>query len=597
MATTRVPYHTSLRILGRLLNGDKARMVTVCEIEQGFLLHYFQRGEPQCVVSRAIHTAEVMDLDDLLRKQRGKPAPSGSLKGLHSIFGLRPDEALRFQKAHPLCPMGYEEFLRALGDALDRRHAQAVLIAELDDKIHVEYTVDRADFVVRNGQRMVLPGRRQESYTAQQIPAFVHTCHQRGIEQVQRSGQQLAFNSMDVGSYLAAAPVLEDHDQYREAEELYRTALDIAPHHPEVHYQLACHARRRGDRKAALKHVERAIAHSGGEGRYFHLLGRLNVERNNLGEALRTFQRAISCDPDNAVYHLHLRQVYERLGRDSDASGRVGAESEGAPSTRAELWDDVQTTEQGVGAAPAPADSIPPTPAAAAAPDAPALPLPQAANVGAAPRHALAARLEEPVPATDAEPVPRTAWALATARPTTSADPVTSGPCEGAAPAWESVDIPALPPHVEPPFTGDVLMTGVPSDEFGGDGLPTLGLGLTDDWSTQRLPALEVPADSAAAAAALPLAGVNLDRPTPDAAAAHEPWTPADVMPALAGTTEDAVQLAAAILRAEELVRAEPHRADLHRKLGFLLAKQGRSEDAAAEFRRAVECGRRRVNQ
>ena len=118
---------------------------------------------------------------------------------------------------------------------------------------------------------------------------------------------------------------------------------------------------------------------------------------------------------------------------------------------------------------------------------------------------------------------------------------------------------------------------------------------MTDDWSTQRLPALEVPTDGAAAAAALPLAGVNLDRPMPEVAAAHEPWTPADVTPALAGTTEDAVQLAAAIMRAEELVRAEPHRADLHRKLGFLLAKQGRSEDAAAEFRRAVECGRRRV--
>ena len=140
-------------------------------------------------------------------------------------------------------------------------------------------------------------------------------------------------------------------------------------------------------------------------------------------------------------------------------------------------------------------------------------------------------------------------------------------------------------------------MAGVPGDEFGGAGLPTLGLGLTDDWSTQRLPALEVPADGAAAAAALPLAGVNLDRPMLDVATAPEPWTPADVMPVLAGTTEDAVQLAAAIMRAEALVRAEPQRADLHRKLGFLLAKQGRSEDAAAEFRRAVECGRRRVNQ
>jgi len=57
------------------------------------------------------------------------------------------------------------------------------------------------------------------------------------------------------------------------------------------------------------------------------------------------------------------------------------------------------------------------------------------------------------------------------------------------------------------------------------------------------------------------------------------------------------VLLAASIMRAEELARAEPHRADLHRKLGFLLAKQGRSEEAAAEFRRAVECGRRRFDQ
>src|SRR2546430_7234556 len=149
MATNRVPYRTSLRVLGRLLNRDKARMVTVCEIDQGFLLHYFQHGEPQRVAGHAVHSAEVMDLDDVLHKQRGKPAASASFKGLQSILGLRPDEALRFQKSHPLCPMGYEEFLRALGHALDRRNAQALLITERDDKFHVEYTVDRADFVVR----------------------------------------------------------------------------------------------------------------------------------------------------------------------------------------------------------------------------------------------------------------------------------------------------------------------------------------------------------------------------------------------------------------------------------------------------------------
>ena len=143
MAINRIPYHISLRVLGQLLNGDKARMVTLCEIDQGFLLHYFVKGDPNQVQSRAIHGAEVLDLDDFFRGQRGKSEPGGSLKGLPSIMGFRQGEALRFQKAHPLCPMGYEQFFRALGEACDRRNAQAMLITEMDDKFHVEYTVDR----------------------------------------------------------------------------------------------------------------------------------------------------------------------------------------------------------------------------------------------------------------------------------------------------------------------------------------------------------------------------------------------------------------------------------------------------------------------
>ncbi len=65
--------------------------------------------------------------------------------------------------------------------------------------------------------------------------------------------------------------------------------------------------------------------------------------------------------------------------------------------------------------------------------------------------------------------------------------------------------------------------------------------------------------------------------------------------PAIEGD-KSAVQLAAAIMRAEDLLRAEPQRADLHRRLGFLLAKQGRSKEAAAEFRQAAECGRRHLS-
>jgi hypothetical protein len=52
--------------------------------------------------------------------------------------------------------------------------------------------------------------------------------------------------------------------------------------------------------------------------------------------------------------------------------------------------------------------------------------------------------------------------------------------------------------------------------------------------------------------------------------------------------------VAESIARLEQMIGAEPGRADLHRKLGFLLAKQGRNKDAAEAFRRAVECGRQR---
>src|SRR5579875_1512701 len=42
-----IPYRTSLRVLGRLLNGDKARMATICEVDDGFLLYYCAHGDPR----------------------------------------------------------------------------------------------------------------------------------------------------------------------------------------------------------------------------------------------------------------------------------------------------------------------------------------------------------------------------------------------------------------------------------------------------------------------------------------------------------------------------------------------------------------------
>lgn len=587
MAINRIPYRISLRVLGRLLNGDRARMVTVCEIDQGFLLHYFQQGQPRGVVSRALHGAEVMELDDALQRQRGKHESPGGLRGL---LGLGQNEALRFQKSHPLIAMGYEEYFRALGDALDRRGAQAVLITELDDGVRAEYTIERADFVLREGQRMAIAGRRQESHNGGQIDKLVRESRDRAADQVRRSGQNLSHNRMDVTAYLTAAPILEDHGQYREAENLYRQAQEIAPNHAEVHFHLAGHARRRGDHKAALKHLERAVALNGRDGRFFHLLGRIHGERHHFAAAVQPLERALVCDPDNKIYQFHLSQIYDRLGRTDEARAVLSSREARIDRVAAQLLD----VDPAVPAGLVPATPVQPITAAVheaatSEPELVAAPLASSqadlgAEVAPAPRRSLAARLdvgEDVVPTLSSQ------------------DHAAAGPFAREEPGWEAIAAPMLPTYALPPHV-DATASPAPEPHLSDEGLPLLGLDAANDWSMPTLPALDLPVDSAEAGTGLPLAGVSWDQPALDTVSRSDEQEPVTV-PGLALTAEpvtpadDAVQLAAAILRMEELVRGEPDKAELHRKLGFLLAKQGRSDEAAACFRRAVECGRHRM--
>jgi hypothetical protein len=54
----------------------------------------------------------------------------------------------------------------------------------------------------------------------------------------------------------------------------------------------------------------------------------------------------------------------------------------------------------------------------------------------------------------------------------------------------------------------------------------------------------------------------------------------------------NAIELAAEIMVIQRALEAEPNRADLHRKLGFLLARQGKTAEAATEFRKALQASR-----
>ncbi len=587
MANDRLAYRTSLRVIGRLLNGEKARMVTVCEIEHGFLLHYFVGGDAQLVASRAIHHAQVLEMDDALRKQRGQMEAAGALRGIRGLLRWNQGDALRLQKSNPLCAMGYEELLRSVGDAIDRRGAQSFAFSELDDRVVVEYTVDRADFVVRQGQRMALAGRRQEVYTGPQLVELVCKARDGAIARVRESGVQLGHNPLDLPSYLSAAAELEDHGQYDEAEDLYRRAFQLAPRQLDIHYRLALLARRRGDHKGALKLLDAALSYEALDGRLHHLRGRILLERNQPREAAEALQRAVVCAPGDCVIAYHLERAYEKLGHlpANERMGHAPAERRSRSSDAAQRTDRSAPAPATVGAAseaffgagePALVGVSPtaPAPMVAAGPEL-SVPTPKPLERPAAPS-APARRLDQRIAARYEADKGMPELAIVPAgRPAVVAGASEAG---GAVP---TVPARVLEERQEEWLTARSVSSS-PVRE-----LPRTATPAATDWATPTLPVRSLYEGHGRAGETGGSAGNAPDSGFAGLVAKAEPL--------IVSQAEEAARLAASIARAQEMVNAEPHRADLHRKLGFLLSKQGRSEEAAAEFRRAVECGRRRM--
>ena len=78
--------------------------------------------------------------------------------------------------------------------------------------------------------------------------------------------------------------------------------------------------------------MEQALRQDSRDGRFHHLLGRLNMERNSSAEAARALERAVACEPDNRIYQFHLAQVYERLGRIDEARAVLSHREAPAPA-------------------------------------------------------------------------------------------------------------------------------------------------------------------------------------------------------------------------------------------------------------------------
>lgn len=601
-------YRHSLFMLGQYLNQQQARNVTIAEVSTGFMVLFYPEGRLQKVRTLMVEHADLMEFGGAFaHASRGRKG--GLLSG-----GDRRD------RKHPLLPQGYGAFLSAIGHKLDARRAVCVTICEAQGLLYVDYWVDKATFVIRDQRRQAISSHQSERYDAVEAGKLIDLVRNGTLQESSRHLGALRINPHDHISALAAAFLFEDEGKYRDAEEVFKRIIAAVPEHPEAHYHIARHAHLRGDRSSAAQSIRRALQARDDVAAIHDLHGRILASQRKLKEAADALMRAIAIDPDHLSYHANLAKVYEGLGRKDDAAAEMAVVSPYQPAPVWEMRDDDPGVESvPVAAVPARVND---SPASAAM-------LPQLAPADQSP--ASAALLpplppeshdEEPATAPPTQFEPAAAWmppaaagAAAQLTPFPAepasgnwfAQPVSAasssmtleqrlrggGQGFGAGPSEQVVVLPPGPPDLLPPnppgpfqraasIAPPVSMPAPPFSEA------AIDQPLTDGSPGQSAPMptlTEMPLQAPPPAAPLSVAPLSADDPAPTVAGG--PASAENAAPAA-----HSIELAAEIMMIQRALESEPNRADLHRKLGFLLARQGHTAEAASEFRKALECSR-----
>ena len=551
-------YKRALRIIGRYLNQRKARVILVAEIEEGYLLHFATDGRLDRLEGFAIHDDDLLDLEHVFRARRGDVRPAGVFAGMQSFFGFRRDEGLQFQRSHAVCPQGYEETLRTLGSRLDMQRAQNIMVTEMPHQIVLEYNTPVYGAAARSGTASKA-NRRNETYSRAALEELIAAERRRAAQAIVGAAERMRLDPNDHRLYMDAGRMFHDEGNFSEAADLYRMVVSLLPKHIEAYYRLAELNLERAQHREAIDWLNKALRLDPRSSRCHDLLGTAYRLADQPEHAVQAFQQAITLDPLNRTYRMHLAQVapdapfyVTPAPADRDLASLAGPLA-GAQATAACGEASAQRAER----LPSSQEE------------------PPATRLGS-----LAARLGDNTLAPDEHSVEGDQDAVdqqSDGRPAASPGPSAVEPTSERSPdPWaepapamsggvdRSADYPRAAPVPEPaPATSG----GVNPFEAG-DGLVP----------AQSTPRQEAPPPPRPATVEVSDPG-SFGQAPPDgdlAAAAHL---------SVSAVPEDSIGATIATLRG--LLAAHPAQLDLHRKVGFLLARQGRTAEAAAEFARA----------
>ncbi len=116
-----LPYQETLRAIGRYFDEQVYRNILVCEVADGYIARAFPMAATETAKAEGLQFLHE-DITALVKRSREVRNPI-------------PD----FVKMPPLCPTGYEDFMRAVGWEIDGAAVHLISIVEMKEGILVNY--------------------------------------------------------------------------------------------------------------------------------------------------------------------------------------------------------------------------------------------------------------------------------------------------------------------------------------------------------------------------------------------------------------------------------------------------------------------------
>jgi hypothetical protein len=189
-------YGHLLRPIGAHLDTLDARYITIAEVADGFLWHCFKNGDPASAMSGSFAYDEIPALIDSIRAMKAArqaelmqaiPSKKTFANPFRRQAPLQPPPIAHEPTDHPICPLGYEETLRSLGNKLEDQRAHTIVIVEREATMLVRYSLPLPTYIKLDvSKQEMYTGLHENDYSPGDLRTIVEDSRQRrGIKYYQ----------------------------------------------------------------------------------------------------------------------------------------------------------------------------------------------------------------------------------------------------------------------------------------------------------------------------------------------------------------------------------------------------------------------------